>query len=303
MGKSTGIEWCDMTYNPWRGCVKISEGCEHCYAESQSKRNPRVLGEWGSNARRAFAAHGYLAQPFKWNADAISDKVRPRVFCGSLMDVWEIRHDLDLPRAGLLNTIAETPHIDWLLLSKRPENWLRCIADARPHLSELGETMCKRWLSAVFTPAATDVGPGGSLYTRMTAPISPEVPANVWIGTTVENQRRVEARCTALLKIPARVHFVSAEPLLDLPDLRPYLAPGMVNWVICGGESGSKARPFLSDWARVLLDQCGDAGISFFMKQMGDNADDHKGQLLYPKDDPWRDIPKDLRMRQFPTAR
>lgn len=332
MGKQTGIEWCDATYNPWRGCDKVSEGCAHCYAETQSKRNPRVLGEWGANARRAPAAESYLNEPFRWDrmagegvcwnchgksrgtvpetrcpvCEGGTKEIAPyrrKVFCGSLMDVWEPRADLHEYRARLFDTIATTPHLDWLLLSKRPEHWERCLVGALaqlPNLSSAAERLILGWLSAYYRGAGTHCSGNRGLGVQHLADLhetAPEPPANVWIGATVENQKRAADRCDALTAIPANRRFVSAEPLLDLPELRPYLNAGVVNWVIVGGESGSKARPFQMNWARALRDQCGDAGVAFFMKQTGDN---HDGIPLAVAGDTWAGIPPDLRVREFP---
>jgi protein gp37 len=94
VGKDTGIQWTDHTFNPWRGCQKVSPGCQHCYAETLSARNPSVLGEWGPNGRRAIASESYWRQPLAWDRAAARDGVRRRVFCASLADVFEDRPEL-----------------------------------------------------------------------------------------------------------------------------------------------------------------------------------------------------------------
>ena len=85
MAENSKIEWCDHTFNPWRGCTKVSEGCAHCYAETLSKRNPAVLGEWGHGKPRVKASPPMWQQPLKWNRDGRLS-LRPRVFCASLAD-------------------------------------------------------------------------------------------------------------------------------------------------------------------------------------------------------------------------
>ena len=90
----------------------------------------------------------------------------------------------------------------------------------------------------------------------------------VWIGTSVESQKYAP-RLTVLERIPASVRFVSAEPLLERIDLRPWLERGVLNWVIAGGESGPGARPMDPDWVRDLRDQSVDSGVAFFLKQLG----------------------------------
>lgn len=135
-----------------------------------------------------------------------------------------------------MGLIEECAALDWLLLTKRPEEVKRCVP--------------LRWLRG-------------------------EWPAHVWIGTTVEDQRRAKERLPHLLRIPAAVRFVSAEPLLEAVDLRPWL-PAVpdpngtaLGWVIVGGESGPGARPFDLAWARSLRDQCAAASVPYFFKQGG----------------------------------
>lgn len=236
MGKNSKIEWTHHTFNPWWGCVKVSQGCEHCYAETFSKRTGHAI--WGpakTTQRRTFGDK-HWAEPLKWDADAAKAGERHRVFCASMADVFEEHPQLDTERRHLWDLIRETPHLDWMLLTKRPRN----IADMVP-----GEwRTVGRW------------------------------PANVWVGTSVENQEQAEQRIPALRWIPAPVKFLSCEPLLSplaLEDLA-YEAAGynrLVDWVIVGGESGPHARPMHPDWARSLRDQCQAAGISFHYKQHG----------------------------------
>lgn len=252
------------TFNPWRGCKKVSPACAHCYAEALSKRNPRTLGSWEAGQPRVMAAESYMRRPFLWNAAAEKSGIRMKVFCSSLADVFEewtgpVAHvsgtllsiTLDDLRKSLLGIIDATPSLDWLLLTKRPEN-------VTPMLYRAGR---KR------------------------------LPANVWLGTTVEDQTRANERIPRLLEIPASVRFLSCEPLLGPVDLNAvrhlqgtaltvgeeggaeysYTRRQMLHWVIAGGESGSKARPSHPDWFRSLRDQCHSAGIPFFFKQWGEH--------------------------------
>jgi protein gp37 len=132
MGANSKIQWTNHTFNPWRGCSKVSAGCQHCYAEAMSRRNPAVLGEWGPKGTRVVAAEAMWRQPLKWDRDAQAAGVRARVFCASLADVFEDRADLETPRHELLRLIDSTRSLDWLLLTKRPENVLRLIGQAWP---------------------------------------------------------------------------------------------------------------------------------------------------------------------------
>lgn len=259
MAEHTGIAWTDSTFNPWRGCTKVSAGCDHCYADTWSKRNPKTLGVWGPDGARVIASESYWQQPFKWNHAAEAAGVRRRVFCASLADVFEGRETMpaeawepvQAARIRLWETIDHTPHLDWLLLTKRPQNVMCMVPE--------------RW------------------YRRCTSIGEPkELPRNVWIGTSVEDQAAANERIPHLLTIPARVRFLSCEPLLgpvrfskfgalhtDPPDYQGLQRRG-VDWVIAGGESGPNARPMHPDWVRSLRDQCKSAEVPFFFKQWGE---------------------------------
>lgn len=249
--QNSKIEWTDHTFNPWWGCQRVSPGCEHCYAETLAKRyGHQVWGPAKTTARRKMSRN-YWNQPLKWNKAAEQAGTRARVFCASMADVFEDHPQLDDWRADLWDLIRLTPDLDWLLLTKRPENILEMIP-----------LIWRRWAQP-----------------------------NVWYGTSVEDQRRAGERIPELLKVPAKVRFLSCEPLLGSVDLgratpcgyycdesighvdhgfwTPGIQPG-IHWVIAGGESGHGARPMRLDWARDLRDQCQLAGVAFFFKQFGE---------------------------------
>lgn len=259
----TTIAWTDYTFNPWWGCTRVSPGCEHCYAESFSHR--LGLDLWGPTGGRRFFDTRHWAEPVQWWRRRLKGDPRHRVFCASMADVFEDLRTLDWQRDRLWELIGETsPQLTWQLLTKRPENVLGMVPPA--------------WLESW--------------------------PANVWMLTTAEDQRRADERIPLLLRIPAKVRGVSAEPLLGPLDLRPYLhrnpearvcprclyasnidercpndgtplGPDIaVDWVICGGESGAKARPMEMAWAWSLAKQCHRARAAFFMKQAGSNVRD-----------------------------
>lgn len=260
MGQTT-IEWTSYqradgslvpgyTFNPWRGCTKVSEGCRNCYAMTMSGRNPAVLGIWGPQGSRPIAVESYWKKPIKWNRDAERVGERRRVFCASLADVFEGENTMpkeawsavEEARDRLWQLIEATPMLDWLLLTKRPEN--------------IGVMIPVDWHDTM--------------------------PANVWLGTSAENQEQAEKRIPELTRWGglASVLFLSCEPLLgplDLEDLAYEAAgPGwagynkLVDWIIAGGESGAKARPMSAAWVRSLRDQCQAAGVAFHMKQWGE---------------------------------
>ena len=257
--QNSNIEWTDHTFNPWRGCTKVSPGCANCYAEKLSHRNPKVLGEWGPGKPRIKASSAMWREPVKWNAACEKRGVRERVFCASLADWLDDEVPIEW-LSELLELIRMTPALDWLLLTKRPQNW-------RSRLEKVIE----------WNTGQTQVC--GLLHDWLVDWFDGDAPENVWIGTSVEDQARADERIPLLLDIPAKVRFLSCEPLLGPVDLsvdlmrRVRLAdpaiPG-IDWVIGGGESGPEARPMHPDWPRSLRDQCVAAGVAFFFKQWGE---------------------------------
>ena len=226
MAENSKIEWCHHTFNPVVGCTKVSPACDHCYAESWAKRTgqPEL---WQGERRRTTPAN--WRGPRIWNRRAESLGVRYRVFCASLSDVFDNQWDQQW-RDDLWGLIAETPNLDWLLLTKRPQN------------------------IAKMLPASDPMRFGTWPW------------QNVWLGITAENQTEYDRRWPYLASVNASVRFLSCEPLLSPIKLDP-VGP-IADWVICGGESGGGARNMEPEWARDLRDQCHDTDIAFFMKQM-----------------------------------
>lgn len=132
MGEKTGIAWTDATFNPWQGCARVSPGCENCYAESNDARWFPGAEHWGVNAPRRFFGDKHWNEPRRWNHKAKLTGVRKRVFCASMADVFEDRPALVPQRQRLWELISETPMLDWLLLTKRPENIERMKLNAFP---------------------------------------------------------------------------------------------------------------------------------------------------------------------------
>lgn len=128
MGEFTKIEWSDHTFNPWHGCFQVSPACDFCYAKSLSNKNGHSI--WGKDAQRRMLSDDNWRKPLLWNRKAKADGVRHSVFSGSMCDVFEPRADLDPLRARLWQLIEDTPHLDWLLLTKRPGNILKLMPEA-----------------------------------------------------------------------------------------------------------------------------------------------------------------------------
>lgn len=341
MSTTTKIEWCDHTWSPWRGCTKVSPGCANCYAERLSKRNPAVLGKWGKGKPRVLAKN--WGDPVRWNREASRKScgycsfeeaegelikqccrcaVRPRVF-PSLCDPFDDEVPIEFS-ARFLNIIHDTPNLDWLLLTKRPENWGHRTAYATAY------NLAARLPSGKWGKAWMD---GIS-------------PSNVLVGSSVEDQPDADRRIPDLLKIPAKFRFLSVEPMLGPVDLRldqieveasfrhgddckgfcdfacgGEEVKGGIDWVIVGGESGRGARPCGVDWIRDIVSQCAAAGVACFVNQLGSNPtfaapffhadwDQHHisegawiSKMTHPKGGDPDEWPEDLRVRQFPEVK
>ena len=247
----TKIEWTDAVWNPVTGCTKVSEGCEHCYAERIAKRfwKGRKFGDVRIHPER-------LDEPEHWR------KPR-RVFVCSMSDLFHEKVPFTFIGRAFRKMDFCEQHIFQILTKRIYRAAQFCLRD-------------------------------NLLYcTGMSV-----LPQNVWLGVSCENQKWAAQRIPKLLQIPAAVRFVSFEPLLgpvDLTDIHPvkepYIPDPVLDWVIVGGESGPGARPMDPDWARSIRDQCREAGVPFFMKQMGG----------FPKKrDKLEDMPADLRIREFP---
>lgn len=297
MGDVTKIAWCDHTFQPWIGCVRVSPGCSNCYAEALAKARfegppGKKLPLWGVDAARRPMSEDYWRAPNGWQRKAERVRARRRVFCASLADVFEISNGRNLTardvmsdaRMRLRSLILSTRSaLDWLLLTKRPENIERIWPD---------------WSRNGF-------------------------PDNVWLGVTAEDQERADARIPILLAQRASVHFVSHEPALEAVDFSAFLSERKpfhtLDWIITGGESGPKARPYDLSWARAVIEQCRTFGRAPFVKQLGTRpfvtpkvegalpsfmaAAPVPIKLAHSKGERPEEWPEDLRVREFPMAR
>jgi protein gp37 len=248
------IAWTNHTFNGVIGCSHVSPGCVHCYAETQNKYYKWNGGNWGPGSPRKVTSDDYWRQPFRWNKQAAQDGTRPRVFCSSLSDVMDPEWPSGV-RERLWELILQTPNLNWLLLTKRPENFASMLPD--------------RWAAY----------------------------SNVWLGVTCENRKHGFPRVEILRNTPAVVRFLSCEPLLE--DISDINLQG-IDWVICGGESGSHAREFKTEWARSLRDAC--IGKNFFMKQLGSfvQIEIAKGEKKDPHGTDQAHFPPDLRVQTWP---
>lgn len=262
--RNGGITWTEETWNPIRGCSKVSTGCANCYAEAMAARfcgegmpyaglvTPG--GQWNGKVR--FVC-GHLEDPLRWR--------RPRrVFVNSMSDLFH--EDLPFDQIDrIFGVMAAAYQHTFQVLTKRAGRMAKYLQEDRRGL----------WASA---------GANGDDQVFDRIHLGPRALPNVWLGVTVEDQAAADQRIPALLHVPAAVRFISCEPLLGPVNLRE-VAPWddfftdcldtpdptcRVHWVIAGGESGPRARPMHPDWPRGLRDQCAEAGVPFLFKQWGE---------------------------------
>lgn len=306
MSDHSNIEWTDATWSPTVGCLKVSPGCEHCYAidiayrQEYAFKRPEYLGttrKLPDGSRNWTGAVRMLPErltlPLKW-------RTPKRVFVDSMSDLFhEGVPEVFIDRVFAI--MALTRRHAYQLLTKRPERMQRYIADpdARCRIGRFMTT-----LLILRAPGRIDAE-GTEMAEWYRHGIPWPLP-NVWLGVSVEDQQRADERVPLLLQTPAAVRWLSCEPLLGPIDLqKPWpataplpgsggvYAPWMVqqlDWVIAGGESGATFRPMDLDWARSLRDQCQAAGVAFFAKQASGR---HPGAPL----------PPDLQIREYPEVR
>lgn len=331
MGTASKIEWTQHTASPWHGCTEVHAGCDHCYAREMAKRNPATLGVWGDAGTRVLSK-SFHANCRRWNAQAEKAGVRASVFpsiCDPFEDftgrMFETIDTMDDARRDLFATIDASPWLDFLLLTKRPQNvrrmWVQPINahsyGSREQLERLGR------LQHYDYQRYHELDKAGWRH-------------NVWLLTSISDQPTADAMVPELLKCRDLVPVlgVSAEPLLgpiDLaaigrnatgwpainaltgerraeqgPTTRVHDGP-KIDWIIIGGESGHNARPCRATWVRDIVRQCQDAAVPVFVKQLGANAEEGYGvnrklRLTDGKGGDPLEWPEDIRVRQFPDT-
>ena len=262
---STRIEWCEETWNPVVGCSAVSPGCAHCYAASVARRAMQPAHAGLVNARGHWTGEvrllpERLAEPLHWR------KPR-RVFVCSMSDLF---HE-DVPDEFIdrvFAIMALTPLTTYQVLTKRADRMLRYIQ------SRADGKAWTRWILNGPRPARSVCGGVDGAHWLSLA-------RNIWLGVSCEDQQRADERIPLLLRTPAAVRFVSAEPLLGPVDLdasvrssvpgslRHHLTGAGLDWVIVGGESGPGARPCDVAWIRSIVEQCRAASVPAFVKQLG----------------------------------
>jgi protein gp37 len=281
MAENSLIAWTDHTVNFVIGCSKVDELCANCYADDMDDRRfSRTLGggtpenpirHWGPNAPRYLKPENAMKEIAALDRKAGKAGRIDKVFINSLSDTFEDRPDLDIARSALFAVAMASTNLIFQVLTKRPENINRMVP--------------KEWLNGW--------------------------PAHVWIGTSVGHQKSADTRIPHLLNVPAKVRFLSCEPLLGPVDLKLHCdkcgysardavfqgdhrlcgepSPRKIDWVIAGGESGDKRRDMNMDWFRSIHDQCKSSGVAFWAKQDSGPRPGMRGR-----------IPDELWVQEFP---
>jgi protein gp37 len=283
MGDVTGIAWTDHTWSPWEGCAKVSPGCAHCYADTLNHRwNHDNWGFMPDGSRKPLLerSDAYWQKPIQWNKQAAQDGVRRRVF-PSMCDPFDDAAPLELQQR-FWDLIDATPHLDWLLLTKRLEN----IFDIVKHIC------------------------GGNYnFTFKNTP-------NVWLGVSAEDQKRLDERAPILLGFDAKVRFLSLEPLIAPVDVFSVVTPRFaaddprhepwrngVEWLIVGGESGHGARAMQSDWVDDIIETTRNASdAAIFVKQTGVVLARELGLKHSKGEDPQEWYPR-WKIQEFPEVK
>lgn len=291
MSNNSKIQWTESSWNPIVGCTKVSDGCYHCYAINKSHRCAACgikqyvditekhgnTIEWTGEIR---CIPELLNKPIEW-------KNPRRIFVNSMSDFLH----KDVPMeflASMWNTMSIAHQHTYQLLTKRADR-LSILHTEEFRLARIEDYVMRNYRNWQW------------------------YLSNVWIGVSVENQRRAYGRLPLLATMNVGgIRWISAEPLLEKTDLffhftSPYLygtgeKKPEFNWVVIGGESGPGARPFEIDWARSIISKCKEFGIPIFMKQVGSNAFENgkRYRTKHRKGGDPAEWPEDIRIREYP---
>ncbi len=303
MSANTGIEWTDATWNPTRGCSRVSEGCRNCYAEGVAQRfagpglpyeglvtldaQSKPKRQWSGDIR---LAEKHLLDPLRWREPR-------RIFVNSMSDLFHPNvPDEWIDR--VFGVMALAPRHTFQVLTKRPERMLSYLRQLGTN-ARIREAAGQMSLHSFVNPSSRRIFERIQAHGDLPVPRFPLL--NVWLGVSCENQETANERIPLLLQTPAAVRFISAEPMLGPISFRwskwndwhptnrrlhqsaPVMRDGrlvsgsvdqldglrVLDWVIVGGESGPGARSCDVEWVRSLVKQCKDAGVACFVKQLG----------------------------------
>jgi protein gp37 len=263
MAAETGISWCDSTFNPWIGCTKVSPACDNCYAEISTPS--RTMGiEWGQGKPRIRTSAANWKQPLQWNRQAQIKR-----------DAWD-------------RFIACNPGLSDVELLKRgfikpspPRVFCASLADV------FDNEVHHAWLVDLFYTIKITDNLDWLILTKRISVAQKKLPFfdwvdgwdNVWLGISVVNQAEFDRDVPKLVAIPAKIRWLSIEPMLGPIEI-PEILGRHIDWIVVGGESGPNARPMERAWVASLINQCCRYSIPFFFKQWGGKGRD-KGGCLY----------------------
>lgn len=313
MSAKTGIQWCDATWNPIRGCSRVSEGCRNCYAEVVAARFSGPGQAYEGLARhtsnggarwtgKIMFVEAHLFDPIRWKKPA-------RIFVDSMSDLFhEGVTDAQLDTIFAVMALADR-HV-FQVLTKRPARMREYVsgADLRARIAAQANAIMRsrqttrgfdHALSHRFLWREIETAVTGEWLNRLSGIADDQWPLpNVWLGVSVENQAAADERIPILFDTPAAVRFLSCEPLLSSVDLIPFLYDEVegttmpdyssprssdrgLSWVIIGGESGPNARSCDVNWIRDIVDLCKATGVRPFVKQLGSEPGIHAGEDEY----------------------
>lgn len=262
----TKIEWTDKTWNPIVGCSKISTGCINCYAAEAAKSSRLQqfsqyahVGDWDGKVQ---FVESQLCLPLTWRKPK-------KIFVCSMSDIFH--HNIpDVWRHKVFAVAAMCPQHQFQILTKRPENMLCYFAD-NPWDSIANEIM-----NIEDNPCL------GHLADELKEMSADDYLNNLWLGTTVENQNYADKRIPFLLHTPAKIRWLSVEPLLEKTNLDlsySSLAETRIDWVVVGGESGGKRRQCKVEWIKDVIQQCDSANVDIFVKQDSHRFSGQQGRI------------------------
>ncbi len=323
MKVENSIGWCDETTNGVTGCVKVSPGCKNCYAAVGTRarvlrhRKVNPIETWGVNGQRVPVNFEPVFR--RLNKLCICDKCheahsivhlgrracmvdrcgghlrRIRLFADSNSDwldpVWEID-----TLANFLDAIRLAPNVDVQLLTKRIEVFDLRLRAVRNYAGGTNADLAL-WVHEWMNKEATPPKMLGRQAIAGWPAKQGTPPANVWLGVSVEDQKRADERIPLLLQTPAAIRFISAEPLLEALEFsnvtnrkdcvsalgKPALHG--IDWVIVGNESGNGRREIPIEHLISVHDQCVNAGVPVYIKQDGALISGFKGRI---PDDVWK---------------
>lgn len=304
MGDRTNISWSDATWNPIRGCSRVSTGCVHCYAETIAARFSKPAqayegltdknGRWNGEIR---VVEKHMLDPIRWR--------EPRkIFVNSMSDLFH-ENITNETIASIFAVMALAPQHTFQILTKRAARaraWFEWVVKCWPELEPMHKTI------EPDSNVVLHYGPDrDARYAQALAAVEDEAAEpwplpNVWVGTSTEDQATLDERVQQLLHIPAAVRWISAEPLLGPLNIAGYddgtwwhdggfESDKHLDWVVAGGESGPGHRVMDPQWAESIAEQCRNAGVALFVKQDSGSKPGKQGRL---SDDLWqfKDFPK-----------